>query len=342
VPALLSGCVFIASSVVIAVVALRAPEAAPVPVLLGTTASREAYWEERVKDVGPIMAYREFSDAVAPLSPALRHENAHAFGGALFSASGLAGLVACDAQFSYGCYHEFLGRAIATLGIDVVNELNTACVENLKTSPLSCQHGIGHGIEAYYGYDLGALKKGLALCKSLPFSDPIGGCYGGIFMEYNMQTMLGEQGRTRPVHAGDPHYPCNELEALYQPACAFWSPQWWRSALGADSAHIGALCDEVGSESLVRNCYEGLGTVAPPEADFDPQKTAALCGASSKSALHQLYCKSYAANAITVGGAGQSGDGTKVCDGLAGDYLDYCIAYAKNQANIAQQLPPLM
>lgn len=334
------------AGVVIAVQYTRA-HTPPAPLVsTGTTAEREAYWQNRVARVGPGAAYEEFAQAVAPLSQNEQHLNAHAFGGALFETTGLAGISTCDMRFNFGCYHEFLGRAIAKLGLAVVPELNDACMKNLEKSPLSCQHGIGHGIMATGGYDEAALTQSLAICKDLPGSDTIGGCYGGVFMEYNMQTMLGDQAQVRPVQAGDPYYPCNTLDASYLPACAFWSPQWWSVVGYTDSAKIGALCDDFGDDlgnaslgpTLVRDCYQGLGVETPSRVGFDPANTAALCKLASKDSRRQLYCLSYAANALNVGGGGEE-KGLAVCNGLSGDSLAYCTAYAKNQANQAQELP---
>lgn len=318
---------------------------APAP-LSASGAVQTAYWAKRIAAVGGVGAYKEFADAVATLPPSKQHEDAHAFGGALFTVLGVSGLSVCDAQFSYGCYHQFLGSAIASMGLQVVTELNQGCVNALKGSALSCQHGIGHGIEAYLGYDYAALTKSLAMCKDLPYNDPIGGCYGGVFMEYNMRTMLGDDAQIRPVAHDDQLYPCDTLSSPYRIACVFWSPQWWiqlqHTAKGKDfidMAAVGKLCDTSGGDELIRACYEGLGTVVPPNADFDPAKTAQLCDDATSDPARALYCKSYAANALSGGGAGKVADGTKVCDGLSGAYRDYCMAYARNEANLASQLP---
>ena len=273
-----AGLIAIAAVLALSAVALALgyTRAQPTPaVVTGPTAAREAHWQGRVVRVGPEAAYAEFAEAVLPLSLNEQHLNAHAFGGALFEASGLDGISTCDMRFNFGCYHEFLGRAIAKLGLAVVPELNDACMKDVEKSPLSCQHGIGHGIMAAQGYDEVALNKSLTICKDLPGSDTIGGCYGGVFMEYNMQTMLGDQARVRPIHEGDPYYPCNTLDSAYLPACTFWSPQWWTVVGYTDSAKIGALCDGLDS-TLVRDCYQGLGVETPSRAGFDPANTASL------------------------------------------------------------------
>ncbi|HVU75502.1 MAG TPA: hypothetical protein VHD38_01525 [Candidatus Paceibacterota bacterium] len=313
----------------------------------GTLGERESFWKGRIEAVGASDAYAEFAQSVSTLSPAKQHENAHTFGGALFDAEGTAGLATCDARFSYGCFHEFLGRAIASLGMGIVDSLNQGCVDALGGNALSCQHGIGHGVQAALGYDESALKKALRICENLPYNDPIGGCYGGVFMEYNMQTMLGEQARTRPEKPGDPLYPCDVLSAAYLPACAFWSPQWWinlqhqAGAPTVDTKAIGSLCDSFTDAHQVRACYEGLGTVVPPEGAFEPATVRDLCDRSSLDPVHQLYCLSYAANSLDVGGSGQKGDAAAVCDGLSDKSYAYCMAYAQNKANLAVPLDAL-
>lgn len=313
--------------------------------LTGSPSVREAYWQEQIEVLGSKRAYAAFAEAVSPLTPGKRHDNAHTFGAALYAAEGKEGLATCDAQFSYGCFHEFLGRAIASLGLGVVYELNQKCVDALGSGALSCQHGIGHGVLAALGYDEDAFTEALKVCKNIPYSDPIGGCYGGLFMEFNMQTMLGEAGHIRQPKNGNLLDPCDRLGPEYLPACAFWSPQWWlqlqhveRGAGEIDFSKIGPLCDAFGTPALVRACYEGAGTVAPPEADFDPKKAAALCEGTSSDRTRQLYCKSYAANSIQLGGSGQTGDGLMVCAGLPERELQYCHAYAMNEANLLEQL----
>lgn len=320
--------------------------AVPQVPLTSNLKERAAFWKDRIDAVGPKRAYQEFAVDVEPLTPGERHENAHTFGGALFEAVGVTGLATCDARFSYGCFHEFLGRAIAELGLGVVNSLNQGCIDALGSSVLSCQHGIGHGIQAALGYDESALRKALDTCRSLPYIDPIGGCYGGVFMEYNMQTMLGEAGRTRALTSAGPLYPCTLLDSPYRPACAFWSPQWWidlqHQAHGrdyVDTAAVGEQCDAFRETDLVRACYEGLGTVVAPEGDFVAARVRALCEESSTDMTRQLYCKSYAANSLAVGGAGEKGDAHAVCEGLSSTATNFCDAYARNEANIAGELP---
>lgn len=308
--------------------------------------SLSPYWQERVQARGVKEAYADFARYVEDMPPERQHEHAHTFGRALYSAAGEKALSTCDSRFSFGCFHEFLGAAIADLGIASVARLNDGCFESLKESPLSCQHGIGHGVAAYFGYDEAALRSSLEVCRTLARSDPIGGCYGGVFMEYNLQTMLGEEGRTRPfAEQRGEQFPCNALDQAFKPACYFWQPQWWGQVvrMGGETdmtrmyGKMGEWCSRAPFE-VRRPCFEGMGNNVPPDADFVGAATRKLCEAASENARDQLYCKSYAANSLFLGGAGKKGDALAVCEGLEKVEYEYCAAYARNSANIAAQI----
>lgn len=308
----------------------------------GKLAEEERVWTERIRSQGGKAAYAELAEALVNVTPALQHERAHAFGAALFAVEDTTGMSACDARFSYGCFHEFLGRSISEHGLAVVAELNEGCVKALVKSPLSCQHGIGHGILSFFGYDERALIKALGECERLPYSDPIGGCYGGALMEYNMQSMLGSQAVFRRADSEEDLYePCASLSTQYQNACTFWQPQWWLSVIlhgeGSEKvfAQLGENCRGMADTvALRRTCFEGIGNVTVPSADFSPERARELCDATSSSRLDRLYCRSFAANSLSFGGAGKTGDGTTLCNDLPERDRDFCLAYARNEANI--------
>ncbi len=310
---------------------------------ISPVSGRITSWEEKIREYGGAPAYEILAQDVERSSAEEKHTAAHNFGAALYLVEGENGLFVCDSRFSFGCFHEFLGRAISDLGIESVKRLNEGCVEALGPMALSCQHGIGHGIQAYFGYTEDALRDALPVCRDLPYNDPIGGCYGGLFMEYNLETMLGEDAVVRAPEAGDLQAPCDDLSEAYAQACYFWQPQWWRQTLrsegvvDAESAYerIGELCDEAGG-IFARACFEGVGNNIPVDADFDARVAKRLCEVASDDSTKRLYCKSLAANSLGVGGAGKKGDAEAVCEGLAGDSLAYCIGYAHNTLNIAE------
>ena len=303
-------------------------------------------WKDRIDTLGAAAAYDEFSLRVVGDVPGIQHQKAHTFGSALYAAEGEQGLSVCDARFSYGCFHEFLGRAIADLGLASVGVLNEGCINSLVTSPLSCQHGIGHGVLAFLGYTYEDLVQALGVCRELPYNDAIGGCYGGAFMEYNVQTMLGDEGIVRPVEDGDFTFPCNVVSEEYQHACAFWQSQWWHQVLQADArdpkeiyAQMGEFClNMTDTPELERTCFEGIGNNLVADSGQDAVRAGELCDATTNQPEQNLYCKSYAANSFFVGGAGFVDDAHLICEGFSDEYLEYCLAYARNEANIANQI----
>ncbi len=302
------------------------------------TKEESAYWESRIKAAGGEKAYAELVSYNRGRSYDAMHQSAHLFGGALFRTQGDSALSVCDSRFSFGCFHEFLGEAIAAEGPSAIGKLNESCIEALPTTFLSCQHGIGHGILASLGYSRADLDKALAECSSLPRKDPIGGCYGGVFMEYNFQTMLLDQARLRRPEGGDYRYPCDDLPGEYGKACYFWQPQWL-SALwgpGVESfSRIGDFCRTGQAAEERRACFEGAGEVAPESSHFDPAQTTKLCQAVARSDTDELYCRSMAANSFFV-----TNDETKplaltLCSGYRGEQEAYCLSYARNTANVA-------
>ncbi len=307
----------------------------------------EEEWKEFISTVGPQEAYRAFAESVRDLQPGPQHTNAHFFGAALFGAVGTDGLPACDDRFSFGCYHEFLGHAIRDLGLDVVFELNARCREVIPHNPLSCQHGIGHGVQAHFGYEDAALFSSLDVCKSLPDADIIGGCYGGAFMEYNLRTMVGE---SAPLREGfeDPHYPCSVVEDDYVTACVFWQPQWWlaqmrTTMLGSTVrervGEAGRLCT---SSRDREHCFEGVGNIMLSEARDErgvPQIAVAqdLCEAAARTDADELRCLSIAANHFGIEVSHEAG--RDVCSKLTGESRIFCENHAVNIANIANRPP---
>lgn len=309
-----------------------------------------SHWEQAIRERGGTAAYEDFAGVVAELPYAEKHVKAHAFGAGLFAALGAEGVSVCDARFSFGCFHQFLGDAIAAIGLESIPSLNERCFDALSQSPLSCQHGIGHGTLAAIGYDERALDEALRICRDLPGADPIGGCYGGVFMEYNVRTMLAEEATTRDF-TGNYFAPCDALESEYVAACIYWQPQWWlnvittRDSPDATFATMGDLCREFSTDADInRQCFEGIGNIVAQTSGFDPGKARVLCDnaaifdlRSRTSDRERVLCRAIGANhfGIDVG----ADAARAVCEGLTGNAETFCLAYAANTGNVANELP---
>lgn len=300
---------------------------------------QRAHWESRVRAVGGVEAYEEFSRFALQNATGVQHQLAHAFGEGLYTVEGEHGVSVCDSQFSYGCFHVMLGKAIHTHGLAEINKLDALCRGSLLKSPEACEHGIGHGVVAYLGYAEDALVRSLGVCDTLRSPTSTLACYSGAFMEYNTHTMLGSSATSRQVIAGNLVAPCDTLAPKYRSTCAFWQPQWWmhgvyQTEIPDESLYhkIGALCDRVGSADATRFCYEGLGNITPQAAGYSPAISAMLCRASTTSKLHQLYCVSSAANVIGIDRG--HADGRLTCTGLMGIGYSYCVDYAESRAGM--------
>ncbi len=258
----------------------------------------ESFWNKEIARVGGEKAYTEFLEFYATSTPQDQHTAAHIFGGSLFTDEGVPGLAVCDTSFSYGCFHEFLARAIQQNGLGSVDMLNEACFQALGPGKsLSCAHGLGHGIQSYLGYNNDALKKSLGICKTLPYGDPIGGCPGGVFMEFNMRTMGSTSGiPTRPLEPGGWYYPCNTLSVDDKAVCYYWQTQWWAQVLKGQGKNtdesfvtMGRLCESI-SSSYREKCFSGIGTLIGIDSDFDVEKAGTLCRETSPLESQQNVC----------------------------------------------------
>jgi hypothetical protein len=174
-------------------------------------------WQDTITVLGPEEAHKAFlleaiSTSSAAISP---HDQAHAFGEALYAVAGLSGLSYCDSSFEFGCYHSFFGIAVAKEGIGILPEFKDACTSRYPALSLPCQHGIGHGVLVYTDYE--NIVKALELCETIA-DLPTGGCSSGVFMEYNFHTMDESQSDNYVREKNDDVYaPCNALPLRFQP-----------------------------------------------------------------------------------------------------------------------------
>jgi len=305
--------------------------------------AQEAYWQQRIEKVGAVQAYAELKTQAAGLDPSTQHGLAHSFGGALYRAAGLPGLSVCDASFTYGCFHEFIGQAISALGPSIIPRLNEQCLS--APSVTACQHGIGHGVLAYLGYDADNLSHAVSICTGLSNGNYIDGCDAGAFMEYNLHTMLAQDAPPRSVGPKGWFAPCDSFSDLAKESCVFLLPQWWWTILPGRHAadlkpmfkRMGDMCITFTDPSLRRYCFEGLGQMAPTAADYKGAGAATLCKAATSILSDQLFCVSYAASLLAD--VSTQANGSDACSYLNGEEQVYCEAYARGNANLHHELP---
>lgn len=261
------------------------------------------YWHTQITSIGGEDAYREMVKKGNSMTASQSHVMAHSFGEALFQARGVEGFAVCGPHFVYGCYHQFIGNAIAAVGLPVVEKFRAACASKPRSTIFPCLHGLGHGILGYLGYSLEDLKEALALCEASNLGEDRNGCIDGVFMEYNIHGLTAyKSGKIEPrKFPGEGAYsPCFDVNAQYRAQCVYQLPDWWVAAIlspgdiGGRFAQAGIYCSNMNDTTLTQVCFEGIGHIAPSLSNLDPDAAAALC-ASAAPPDYRASCLSSAA-----------------------------------------------
>lgn len=236
-----------------------------------------AYWAQQIKIHGAEAAYAEFKIKNAQSAERGRHLSAHIIGEKIFESEGVSGIRFCDASFSFGCYHGFFGHVFAREGVESITELDAVCVRAFGLLGTGCQHGIGHGVLEYVGYQ--NISKALAFCEKTTKSAPLLGCVSGVFMEYNMPLVgisdaLVPENRTFSEETADE--PCRLVADSYKKSCYFELGGWLQSALYNDDVYVGEVCRSFSPEWRPL-CFQGFGAMIPQREGYDAERSVAVC-----------------------------------------------------------------
>ncbi|OGG56599.1 hypothetical protein A2680_04645 [Candidatus Kaiserbacteria bacterium RIFCSPHIGHO2_01_FULL_55_37] len=258
-----------------------------------TVSSERSHVESLFSGRTPAEALALFKNENATGTSAEEHTAAHLFGEALYRQEGLDGFSVCDGSFGFGCYHSFLGLAIAEHGPDVVKKLDEGCVRAYGPQGTGCFHGIGHGVLAYYGYGFADVGRALSLCAQLSWKGQMSGCSDGVFMEYNFRVMEKDPTKkSRPFTMSERYEPCLSVRE-YPQACYFGLGSWWATALPQDaslSSRMGEFCAKVKREDLRRACYRGIGYGILPQLRFEAEPGEAFCDAVA-TGVARVWCR---------------------------------------------------
>ena len=202
-----------------------------------------------------------------------------------------------------------------------------------------CAHGMGHGLTLFHGYHL---PMALAGCDLLSDAWERDSCWGGAFMENVVNATSPHHGTGRPQveaaagaapadeHAGhamahdhgamagepwkaldrdDPLYPCNALDARYQPSCYLMQTSPILYFNGGDFAAAARACD---SAPVVHRaaCYQSLGRDASAYSQQDHQRAMRLC--ANGDPQYRSWCHvGYAKNLVDL--TARPADGLDYC-----------------------------
>lgn len=207
--------------------------------------------------------------------PGTTHALEHELGKELYQREGLKGIRQCE-ETLFGCFHGFVGTAVAQNDIGIVPSLEKNC--GSTRAGLSCIHGIGHGILEREGYTDEGLIRALSDCDTLSTLDVRKGCFQGVFMEFYTPTMSTDGEPTiRSFHDDDPLLPCTEMSERYQASCYFELPGYWMATIGDKFEQMGNFCYRIGNIDHQIQCFRGIGQIATGVTRFVPDALVSLC-----------------------------------------------------------------
>ncbi len=239
-----------------------------------------AYWSNRIDAVGAESAYQQFSSFYKESDYTVQHPAAHIMGALLYQKLGNKGLSVCDSLFAFGCYHQFFASALADAGPEVVQKLDEVCIEKFGRFGTGCQHGIGHGLVEYFGYEKESLLQELSLCSLTTVVGDYFGCSSGVFMQYNIPVSFsGGEIKTgvRPFDSKNPITPCDTfIPETNKKPCYFSLGQWWFAASSESFEKLGTFCAFVDGRYR-ESCYLGLGNSLIHEEKYDYRRGLSAC-----------------------------------------------------------------
>lgn len=262
----------------------------------------------------------------------------------------------CTSLYQSGCYHGVLQAYLTSAPVDSARVVGVCDqIADMYHEPwlrFQCMHGLGHGLEMAWNWDL---PKALAGCDWLHLDWDRQSCYGGAIMENAVASMPGghhtsvralaaahdEQGAGghgdhgaaghshgptgeitfRMRDPDDPLYPCSILGERYQRACYLGHGSILLETVSYDFARGAQACDRV-PETVREVCYVSLGTSASGITVTDTKKSIALC-AKGHPDWQQWCYQGVVKNFIDV--TADAADGVRFCREVpAGRNRDRC------------------
>ncbi len=229
-----------------------------------------------------LYAYEVLRRAVLPPGTDV-HLLAHTVGDELYKQKGVSGIADCTQEFRNACSHTIVIGALNEFGSEkALSLIHDACQKAPGGSGAytMCHHGLGHGVFAFYGYDLSKTvafckKTGTAAYRNREYIE----CVGGALME-----LMGGGGhdkvawlasREKYLDAKDPLAPCSThvIPGEAKGMCYMYlTPHLFEAAGGnlanpqpRDFATAFRFCDRISKSTsdLREACFSGIGKEFP-------------------------------------------------------------------------------
>jgi cytochrome c553 len=215
-----------------------------------------------------------------PIVAGACHPIAHKIGaGGLLHFEGEVGpaFVAGNGTCGSGYYHGLLQWKLAGVNADQVGSVaSTACNDpQIKANAFNyyqCDHGLGHGLMLYTGYDL---PDALDYCHQLQTEFDQVACSGGVFME-NQSSSFGL--RTKWLSKKNLLYPCNSklVERRDKLYCYLLVTSHILPNVNGDWKKMADWCRK-SERGWADICFQSYGRDVAGNAGRDPEGMKSLC-----------------------------------------------------------------
>lgn len=260
------------------------PEARTIGEGVGTFQELSDRFQALAEKKGGAYAYEVLKRAVLPPNTDL-HLLGHAVGDILYRQKGVDAIEICTQDFRNACSHSIVIGTLNEFGAGdaTIQKIRDAChkAPGGTGAYTMCFHGLGHGVFAYFGYNI---PKAVAFCKRLGtdgyHDEEYGQCVGGIIMELidggGHDHDKWEVAHDSYLNAKDPLAPCDTsmIPGSVKNFCYMYLTPHLFEAAGANLAmpepptfpQAFSYCDAIGDTHLRSVCYGSFGKEFVPLA----------------------------------------------------------------------------
>ncbi|HEY4486695.1 MAG TPA: hypothetical protein VJB70_03105 [Candidatus Paceibacterota bacterium] len=251
------------------------PELASVTRYIGSFGELSRFFKNIAEDKGAPYAFEILKKSSFPTNIDL-HLLAHVVGDELYKQKSIGGIAFCTNDFRNACSHSIVVGTLLEFGEGALPRIKEAChkAPGGKGAYTMCFHGLGHGVLAFYGYDL---PQALLFCEKTGTSEYNNReyieCAGGAIMELVSggfhDTKAWENARTIYFSKEDPLYPCSAsfMSPTVRPVCYnYITTRLWEyvgGSIGYPTAEFFSksfpICATISDSIERKECYGGFG-----------------------------------------------------------------------------------
>lgn len=255
--------------------------------------SDDALLKRYIKAYGPVQAIT----LIKSIPGADCHQRSHKIGRLNYEVVGSKAFKVSNSECQSGYTHGVTEAYFREHGTNNLSHNLTLICQDEQNGFYAhqCFHGIGHGLMAFYDYDM---PRALKSCDDLQDRPQINkdSCYLGVFME-NIVGAIGvdeaKKSTATDYHVSsylnsDPLFPCNSLDERYKSTCYYFQSSRMLQVLGADFQKIAENCEKI-DQSYQSNCFSSTGRDASFSFGSDYAGIERACGYANNETF-QLSC----------------------------------------------------